>query len=156
MLNMDTDIIKQTHALLIKNKKTVAIAESCTGGMASCLLTSQPGSSRYFILGLVAYSNEAKKNILGVTGAVITRKGAVSAETAAIMAKRIKSIAKTDFGLGITGIAGPTGGSKEKPVGTVFIAVASKNKKICRKFIFYGSRLDIQRQAALQAIKLLS
>jgi len=148
-------IVSQIHKLLIKKKKNIAVAESCTGGLLSNLLTQIPGSSKYFILGIVAYSNQAKENILKIPRNIIAQKGAVSNNVAGLLAKSVRLIAKTDFGIGVTGIAGPGGGSKEKPVGTVFIAVDSKNKTICKKFNFSGTRLSIRRKSALKALELL-
>lgn len=148
-------IIKQTHALLIRKKKSIAVAESCSGGLLSSLLTQVPGSSQYFILGVTAYSNRMKKNILGIPEKIIAHRGAVSKEVSCLMAKKIRLIAKTDFAIGITGIAGPSGGTKAKPVGTVFIAVEGKNKKLCRKFRFTGTRLAVRKKAALKALELL-
>jgi len=149
------DIVHQIHTLLLKNKKTIAIAESCTGGFLSNLLTKLSGSSRYFILGIIAYSNEAKKKILRVPSSLITTRGAVSKEVASSMAGRIRKVAHTGIGIGITGIAGPSKGSAQKPVGTVFIALDSKNKKICKKFHFKGTRLCIRKKAALKGLELL-
>jgi len=148
-------IVNKIHKLLLKNKQTLAVAESCTGGMLSDILTQSSGSSGYFILGLVAYSNSAKKTILGVPSSVIDQKGAVSREVALKMAGNIKKISKTDFGIGITGIAGPTGGTLQKPIGMVFIAVASKNKAICERFHFKGNRSAIRKKSALKALELL-
>lgn len=147
--------INQIHKLLIKNKKTVSVAESCTGGVLSSLFTKTAGSSQYFILGIVAYSNSAKEFILKIPPRLITNKGAVSREVAERLAKSARKLAGTDFGIGITGIAGPRGDSREKPVGTVFIAINTKNKKICKKFNFSGSRLTIRKKAALKALELL-
>lgn len=149
------EILNQIHKLLIKKKKNIAIAESCTGGLACNLLTQIPGSSNYFILGIVAYSNKAKRDILKIPAGLIAKKGAVSKEVAQKLAKSIRRLAKTDFGIGITGIAGPTGGTFKKPVGTVFIAVDSKTKKICKRFIFKGNRLNIRKVAAWKALELL-
>lgn len=148
-------IINQVHKFLTKFKKTIAVAESCTGGALSGLLTQNPGSSRYFILGVVAYSNKAKKNILRIPQSVIARYGAVSKNVASLMAKSVRKIAKTDFGIGITGITGPTGGTPKKPVGTVFIAVDNQNKAICKKFLFKGNRLNIRKKVALKSLELL-
>ncbi len=148
-------IANQIHKLLIKRQKTIATAESCTGGLLSASLTRFPGSSKYFILGITTYSNKAKENILKIPSSLIAKKGAVSGETALLMASRVKKIAISDFGIGITGIAGPTGGTLKKPVGTVFIAIDSGNKKICHKFIFKGSRSNIRKKAALKTLELL-
>lgn len=149
------DIISKIYKLLKKKQKTIAVAESCTAGLVSNLLTQISGSSKYFILGVVAYSNKAKKTILKIPEPVIAKKGAVSKEVACRMAEQVRKIVKTDLGVGITGIAGPTGVTPEKPVGTVFVAVNSKNKKICKKFHFTGNRLSIRKKAALESLELL-
>lgn len=148
-------IINQIHKRLLNKKKTVAVAESCTGGLVSSALTQLSGSSAYFKLGIVAYSNQAKSRLLGIPAGLITRKGAVCAEVARCMAEEIREITNSDIGIGITGIAGPTGGSSQKPVGTVFIAAASKSKTLCRKFRFKGNRTAIRKKATLEALKLL-
>ena len=149
------DIVHQIHTLLIKNKKTIAVAESCTGGLLSNLLIKLSGSSQYFILGVVTYSNKAKIKVLGVPSSLITTRGAVSKEVASSMAGRIIKVAHTDIGIGITGIAGPNAGTPQKPVGTVFIALDSKKGKICKKFHFKGARLCIRKKAALKSLELL-
>ncbi len=148
--------VKQVHKLLTARGKTVATAESCTGGLLSKLLTDIPGSSRYFTLGLVTYSNDAKEQLLGVPPSIIAKYGAVSKETACLMAYGIKKMAKTDFGVGITGIAGPAGATATKKVGTVFICVKGREKEVCRKFIFKGNRLKVRKSASLEAMKLLN
>ncbi len=152
---MSQHIIYQAHKSLLKYRKTIAIAESCTGGLLSTLLTELSGSSKYFYLGVVTYSNKAKEKILGIPGSVIAKNGAVSASVAQLMAQKVRKLAKTDIGISITGIAGPTGGTNAKPVGTVFIALSSKNDDHCEKFIFKGSRLVIRRKSALSALKML-
>lgn len=149
------DIINQIHKLLLKKQKTIAIAESCTGGLTAEMLTRLAGSSRYFILSIVAYNNSAKIRILHIPAAIIRQKGAVSKEVALMLAKSVRKLAQTDFGIGITGIAGPTGATKEKPVGTVFISVSAENKNRCQKFNFKGGRLKIRKSAALKSLKLL-
>ncbi|MDD5348165.1 MAG: nicotinamide-nucleotide amidohydrolase family protein [Candidatus Omnitrophica bacterium] len=143
------------HKLLISRRKTVSVAESCTGGLVSSLLTGLAGSSAYFMLGAVVYSNKAKQTVLGIRAPLLKRWGAVSSPVAEEMARAVRRLAKTDYGMGITGIAGPAGGSREKPVGTVFIAVAGKRRVLCRKFLFKGDRAGIQKQAAGQALRLL-
>jgi len=148
-------IVNQIHKLLIKSNSTISAAESCTGGILASLLTQYSGSSQYFVLGLITYSNAAKTGVLKISKALIERKGAVSQEVARAMAKGVRRLAKTDFALSTTGIAGPTGGSMQKPVGTVFIAIASKNKLICKKFHFKGSRSAIRKSAALKSLELL-
>lgn len=145
----------KTHKLLIKTKRTLAVAESCTGGLLSSILTNRSGSSEFFIMGAVVYSNFSKHLLLKIPLSLINKHGAVSRPVAVALAQNIRKIAKTDYGIGITGIAGPTGGTIAKPVGTVFISVSSKAKLICRKFQFKGTRSSIRSQAALSALKLL-
>ncbi len=148
-------IIKQAHKKLTDTAKTLSLAESCTGGLLSCLLTEKPGSSKYFLLGVVAYSNKAKELILNIPADTIAKHGAVSRNLALLMAKNVRKKINSDFGLSITGIAGPAGASVNKPVGTVFIALSYKNKNICRRFTFAGSRRDIRKQSAQEALRLL-
>ena len=136
-------------------KKTLAIAESCTGGLLSSRITDVSGSSGYFIMGVVAYSNRAKEILLGVSAKSIKRYGAVSEEVALEMAKGIRRLAKTDIGLSVTGIAGPTGGTKSKPVGLVYIALVAGKKKIVKKFRFKGSRKNIKLQASQAALDVI-
>ncbi len=149
-------IVAKIHSLLLKNQKCVSVAESCTGGLLSKLLTDITGSSKYFNLGVVVYSDKAKEVILRIPKRLISNKGAVSQEVAKTMAESVRRLAKTDFGIGITGIAGPGGGNAQKPVGTVFIAIDSKTKKTCRKFNFKGNRAAIRQKAALKALELLN
>lgn len=148
-------IIGQIHKLLVKNQETIAVAESCTGGLLSSWLTKLSGSSKYFILGLVTYSNQAKNDILDIPVKLITKKGAVSEIIAKKMAQNVRQIAKTNLGIGITGIAGPTGTTATKPVGTVYIALTTKNKTICHKLCFRGNRSQIRQQAALKSLQFL-
>ena len=149
------NLIKQTHIRLLESGKTIATAESCTAGLLSSLLTQLPGSSQYFILGIATYSNTAKENILKIPATIIRKKGAVSKEVALLMAQNIRKLARTNFGLSITGIAGPSGGTSQKPIGTVFIALSSKNKNTCKKFVFKGNRDSVRKQASLKALQLL-
>jgi len=154
MSRMAEPIVKQVHISLIKNKKTLAVAESCTGGILSSLLTQLSGSSQYFHSGVVVYNNRAKKTLLKIPHILIAKKGAVSSEVASKMAQGIRKISKTDFGIGITGIAGPTGATPKKPTGTVFIAIDSKDKRICKKFRFSGNRASVRKKAALTTLQL--
>lgn len=148
-------IVAKVHTFLLKKRKTIAIAESCTGGLLSKLLTDIPGSSKYFILGVVTYSNKAKQGVLKVPPSLIAQKGAVSCEVAQRMAESVRGLARADIGIGITGIAGPGGGSLHKPVGTVFIAIDSRKGKTCKKFSFAGNRNIIREKSALKALELL-
>jgi nicotinamide-nucleotide amidase len=118
---------------LTEKRLTVAVAESCTGGLITDRLTDVPGSSAFLERGVVVYSNAAKMALLGVPEAVIAAHGAVSAETARPMAEGIRRLAGTDLGLAVTGIAGPSGGTEDKPVGTLFIALADGNRTFCRR-----------------------
>jgi nicotinamide-nucleotide amidase len=148
-------LLEETANLLFRNKKTVAIAESCTGGLICHTLTNINGSSKYFKLGLVLYSNEAKSKILNIAANDIERFGAVSGEIAILMAKKIRALARTDIGLSTTGIAGPTGGTKRNPVGSVYIALVDNKLEIVRKFRFRGTRTQIKNKAKDKALQLI-
>jgi nicotinamide-nucleotide amidase len=134
---------------------TLSVAESCTGGLIAQRLTDVPGSSKYFIEGVVAYSNDAKTRALGVEPVLLLEHGAVSAPVAEAMAEGIRKRARTDFGLSITGIAGPGGGSEDKPVGLVYIALADDAHTEHRKFIIPGDRQLIRWRASQAALDLL-
>ncbi len=142
-------------ALLTEQKKTLAVAESCTGGLIADRLTDVPGSSVYFERGLVTYSNEAKRDLLGVPEDILLRHGAVSEETARLMAEGVRRISGTDLGLASTGIAGPSGGTEEKPVGTVFIALSDGRETRCRRFGFRWPRRRNKVMTAQTALILL-
>lgn len=142
--------------LLTAKKLTIAVAESCTGGLITNRLTDVSGSSVYLERGLVTYSNAAKISMLGVPAEIIEKHGAVSEETARLMAEGVRKLAGTDLGLSSTGIAGPTGGTKEKPVGTVYLAVADAQKTICRHYTFRWDRKrnkEVFSEAALFLLK---
>lgn len=141
--------------LLKKSGRALAVAESCTGGLLSHKITNIPGSSDYFMGGIVAYSNDLKKKILKVPGGTLRKFGAVSKETAIAMARGAKKNMGSDIAAAITGIAGPNGGSKAKPVGTVFIAIADKKSEGCRRFLFRGKRDAIKLAASNNALKML-
>lgn len=141
--------------LLINRGKTIAVAESCTGGLLANLLTNIPGSSGYFLLGVITYSNQSKISLLKIPARLIKQYTAVSCEIARLMAVNLRKIACSDYGIGISGIAGPGGGTAKKPAGTVFIAVASMNKVVVKKFLFLGTRLMIKRKAAQKALLIL-
>ena len=142
--------------LLKKKKFKIALAESCTGGLAGKLLTDIPGSSEYFQGSFVVYSNILKRRILGVPKTVLKKYGAVSEECALCMAKGAKKKGKTDVSISITGIAGPGGGSSEKPVGLVYIGIGlPKNRFHIHRFVFPGNRERIRERAVYQAFELL-
>ena len=135
---------------------TVSVAESCTGGMVGALITDRPGSSSYFLGGVIAYSDDVKRDQLGVSPALMERVGAVSAEVAKAMAEGARSRFGTDLAVGVTGIAGPDSDGSNKPVGLTYIAVASARGTVSREFRFSGDRASNRRQAALQALRLLA
>lgn len=138
--------------LLIEKGKKVSTAESCTGGLVAKRITSVSGSSACFDLGVVTYANEQKMNILGVSGESLENFGAVSKEVALQMSEGAKRISGADFAVGITGLAGPGGGSKEKPVGLVYISIKSDKSHYAEKFIFSGSRDEVRLKASEEAL----
>ncbi|MBQ8501607.1 MAG: CinA family protein [Bacteroides sp.] len=141
---------------LLKLKKiSLSTAESCTGGSIAALVTSVPGSSEYFKGGIVAYSNEVKVNLLGVSSSTLEKQGAVSRETVVEMAKGAMKTLKTDCAIATSGIAGPGGGSKEKPIGTVWIAVAYKNEILTMKQEGDEGRAGNVQKAIQNALSLL-
>jgi PncC family amidohydrolase len=146
------------HAIaryLTFKEKTLATAESCTGGLIAHSLTNIPGSSLWFKGGIIAYDNEVKINLLNVPRTLLLQQGAVSAKVAQQMAEHIRGTLKTDFGIAVTGIAGPTGGTPQKPVGLVFISASCLHKTLVRNFLFKGTRLSIKKQAAQAALNLV-
>lgn len=134
--------------LLIDKKLKIATAESCTGGLVAKKITDISGASAIFDMGLVSYANKIKNEFLGVPEEVLNTVGAVSPETAHAMAKGIKRISGADIGVGITGIAGPTGGTPEKPVGLVYIGVAYKDEIKVEKLLLNGDRDTIRNETA--------
>lgn len=141
--------------LLRQKKRTLAVAESCTGGLVGHRLTQVSGSSEYFLEGVVAYGNGAKRKRLGVEEDLLEKYGAVSREVALAMAKGIRLSAGADLGLSVTGVAGPAGGTERKPVGLTFIAVSDVDHSDCRKFIFHQDRARNKERAAQAALDLL-
>ena len=141
--------------LLRERKMTIAVAESCTGGLLSSRLTDVPGSSEYLDRGVVCYSNRAKIELAGVPEALLRDHGAVSEPVAQAMAQGIRSRAGTNVGIGVTGIAGPGGGTPEKPVGTVAVAVAVDDELRVRTFQFIGGRDMVKFQAAQSALNMM-
>lgn len=146
---------EKVAALFIAKKKTLAIAESCTGGFLADHLTNIPGSSRFFRLGCIAYSNEAKTKLLKVPVSTLRKYGAVSAPAAVAMAANIRRILKTDFGVGVTGIAGPAGAAPRKPIGLTYIAIKTACESLCVQCRFKGKRTSIKSQVARQTFRLL-
>jgi len=140
---------------LAQQNKTIAVAESCTGGYLAKLLTDTPGASRYFMYGWVTYSNTAKTTELGIPAGLIEKYGAVSSKVAEAMAQSARKKAHTDFAIGITGIAGPTGASEQKPVGLVYICVDSVSGCETQRFVFSHDRDSNRRRAAQTALNML-
>lgn len=151
----DEQLNETVAALLAGRGLTIAAAESCTGGRIMKLLTDLPGSSRYFVGGVVSYSNELKINLLGVPGKVIDSYGAVSEQTARAMAEGICRVTGSSLGLGVTGIAGPDGATPGKPVGLVYIALAAGDKVFCKGHVFPGQRAGVRAGAANTALNMV-
>ncbi len=141
--------------LLLKRGKTLSLAESCTGGLIGHRITNVSGSAAYFLMDFVVYSNDAKIKFLGVNPSLLKEYGAVSREVAVKMAEGAKKASGSSYSLAVTGIAGPTGGTSDKPVGTVFIAVTSDRGTICNRYSFCGSREEIKNETAQNALELL-
>lgn len=141
--------------LLLQGGATLAVAESCTGGLLGHRITNVPGSSAYFLEGVGSYSNSAKTRLLGVPSSLLEEHGAVSPEVAAAMAEGIRSGSGATYGLGITGIAGPTGGSKEKPLGLVYVSLAGPWGIQTEQNLFLGDRQSVKRRASQKALDML-
>jgi nicotinamide-nucleotide amidase len=153
MKNLLNTIVKK----LIKKKLIVSFAESCTGGLLSSSVTSISGSSKIFNLGLVIYSNKTKKSILKVPKKIITKYGAVSKECCLSMVKNLSKISKANISVSITGIAGPKGGTKLKPVGLVYIGVKKDNKIIIKENLFKNkNRILIQKATVHKTLKMIN
>ena len=142
--------------LLNKKKLKISFAESCTGGLLSSTITSISGSSKVFTLGLVTYSNQSKINTLKVPKKIIMKHGAVSYETCLSMVKNLYKISKTNVSASITGVAGPKGGTNQKPIGLVYIGIKKGNKTLVKKYLFKNKkRIFIQRGAVNKALNLI-
>jgi len=147
---------KKIVRLLTKKRLKISFAESCTGGLLSSSMTSISGSSKVFTIGLVTYSNQSKISTLKVPKNIIRKHGAVSYEACLAMVKNLNKISKTDISIAITGIAGPKGGTKQKPVGLVFIGIKKGNKTLVKKYLFKNKkRISIQRVAVINALNLI-
>ncbi|MGB2582160.1 MAG: nicotinamide-nucleotide amidohydrolase family protein [Thermoplasmata archaeon] len=142
--------------VLEQRSLTLAVAESCTGGRLGDAITDVPGSSAYFLGGVISYGNEAKFSLLGVDRSTLESTGAVSEEVALMMADGVRKRLGASIGVGITGIAGPTGATPAKPVGLVYIAVSSSERSLSARSVFAGSRSEVKAQAVLKALEMLS
>jgi len=150
MKNLANKLVKR----LIKKKLKISFVESCTGGMLSSIITSVSGSSKVFNLGLITYSNKAKIDILKVPKKIISKYGAVSSECCLLMVKNLSRISKANISVSITGVAGPNGGTKLKPVGLVYIGIKKGNKITVHKNLFKSkSRISIQKDTTLKVLK---
>tara|TARA_B100001079_G_C16193377_1_gene418199 strand:- start:133 stop:591 length:459 start_codon:yes stop_codon:yes gene_type:complete len=142
---------------LIHKKLKISFAESCTGGMLASSITSISGASKVFNLGFITYSNQAKINVLKINKTLIKKNGAVSAECCEAMVKNLSKISKAQINVSITGIAGPNGGTKSKPVGLVYIGVKKSNKLLITKNIFkQKTRIGIQKATVKRALKIIN
>ncbi|MCI8589248.1 MAG: CinA family protein [Clostridiales bacterium] len=145
--------INQLISLLKENHMTIAAAESCTGGLLSAAITSAAGASAVFEGSIISYANRIKENMLGVASTILTTHGAVSEPCAKAMAEGVRQKIGADIGVSITGIAGPGGGTPQKPVGTVYIGLSFAGGTLAKRFQFDGSREDVRRQSVAQAIE---
>lgn len=142
--------------LLLEKGYTIACAESCTGGLLTSCLTDVAGSSAYVKGSVVSYTNEVKHGLLGVSQKLLDTVGAVSSEVAAEMAEGVRRVIDSDIGVSVTGLAGPGGGTAEKPVGLVFIGISDSSGTNVIKCIFKGSRVEVKQQAAQRALQLIA
>jgi nicotinamide-nucleotide amidase len=153
---MDMDSLSRIIGELLQQRGlTLAVAESCTGGLLGAYITDVSGSSTYFEGGAIAYSNTAKERVLGVPAATLQRHGAVSRETALAMARAVRRLLRTDLALSVTGVAGPTGGTPEKPVGLVYVALAGAQGAQCSEFRWKGDRRQNREWSARAALEML-
>ena len=149
-------LAKKIVKKLIKRKSNISFAESCTGGLLSSTITSVAGSSQVFTLGLVVYSNKSKTKILKISENIIRKYGSVSQQVCLAMVKNLSKISKTNISLSITGIAGPSGGTKKKPVGLVYIGIKKGNKINVKKYLFKNEgRTYIQKAAINKSLRLI-
>ncbi len=155
MTQVDIKLLNKISTLLNEKKLTVATAESCTGGFIAHNLTNISGSSNYFDTGIISYSNDAKNELLNVPKELLKEHGAVSEPVAKAMAEGIRKISNSDIGLSTTGVAGPTGGTKEKPVGLVYVGLSTKKDTIVKKFRFNEDRIGNKIATCNAALNLL-
>jgi len=152
----DTNLVEIVAQKLVSNNQTISVAESCTGGLLANTLTNVSGSSAYFKRGVVTYNNAAKMDLLNVSSETLRAHGAVSEETAIEMARGILVSGQSDLGVSTTGIAGPTGGSDEKPVGLVYVGIATRSKACAKRFLFAGDRIGNKERTVQAALALVN
>jgi PncC family amidohydrolase len=150
-LQVEEEII----ARLVEQGRTLALAESCTGGLVGHRLTQVPGSSASFLGGVIAYHNAVKERVLGVPAEILEREGAVSEATALAMAEGARRLLGADVGVAVTGIAGPAGGTEDKPVGLTYVALAGPESRICERYLWRGERMANKESSAEAALALL-
>ncbi len=148
-------LAEQLQAGFVGRRLTLAVAESCTGGLLGHLLTEVPGSSGYFLGGAISYSDAAKRSLLDVSGTALERHGAVSAQVAVAMAEGARNRFGADVGAAVTGVAGPSGGTASKPVGLTYVAVADRHGHDVRRYLWSGDRSGNKRASAAAALELL-
>ena len=146
---------QQLHDLCVEKKVSIATAESCTAGFLAAKITSIAGASSFFKGGIIAYQNDVKINLLGVSKSLIKEKTEVCAEVVQQMAQGVRNKFSADFSVATSGYAGPTGGSELNPIGTVFIAISSKEKTISKRFVFVGDRESIVSQSVISGAEFL-
>jgi nicotinamide-nucleotide amidase len=152
---LEKSLEKQAGVLLEQQGLKLAVAESCTGGLISHLITNVAGASNYYLGGVTSYANQVKVGMLGVSPSTIEQHGAVSAETVLEMARGVRKVLGADVGVAVSGIAGPSGGTPQKPVGTVWVGLSSAKDEFARHFLWQGDRLAIKKQSAQAAFSLL-
>jgi PncC family amidohydrolase len=148
-------LVKQISDICISSNRTLSVAESCTGGLIGGAITALPGVSRFFRGGVIAYENEIKRNILKVPKIALEKYGAVSSQTVLAMATGVKKLFKTDYSIAVSGIAGPDGGTKEKPVGLVWIGISTSDSTRAFRHVFRGNRSTVRSLAVKNALQLL-
>ena len=155
MAVVDGKLLNKIYLELIKQKLTIATAESCTGGLIGHTITNISGSSKVYDGGIISYSNKAKMELLNVPENLLIKYGAVSEEVAKAMSDGIRKKSKVDIGISTTGIAGPTGGTKEKPVGLVYISISTSKNTVVKKYIFLGDRLQNKKETRNATLNIL-
>lgn len=153
MNEQSVQLVRQMAAQLSQNRQKICTAESCTGGLIAKTLTDLAGSSDWFDRGFVTYSNQAKSDMLGVPASMIDEYGAVSEAVATAMASGALDHSQADYAIAVTGVAGPGGGSAEKPVGTVWIGLANREQRLAFKCLFDGDRAAIREATLLRALE---
>ena len=150
---VDSTPVSAVARLLMARRQTLCVAESCSGGGIGYTLTGQPGSSQWFTGGVICYDDHVKRRLLGVPDELLRTHGAVSEQVAIAMAQGVRELLHTDLSVAVTGVAGPAGGSVQKPVGTVWIAWSSAQESTSRHFLFAGDREQIRAQTIISALQ---